>query len=267
MAKPSRSSSSSSNNEEEEEEKEPPPIQKDVEAIVELVDSFGLVGNSKRIQNILKPVKVISSIPWSSVSGLFRKASQSDQANEIPIPSASHLWRRVTVKCYPISAGIKDIHFLKDKATLYLPVLNLKASSEVILRNLVAYEASMSYSTLEFARYINLMNGIIDTKEDVRLLRQTGVVKGALTDEEIADLFNGMKRSYVRSSNEEKSKLEIEIEKLNEYYNENLGVRIMGCIKKQLYTSWKSRAIFSSVLLFIFLCIQSFCGVYECHKF
>lgn len=266
----SASSVSSLSDKEEEDEVEQERIQelnsvkKNVETVLELVESFGL-GN-KRAQSILKPVKVASNIPWSSVSGLFRKGSHQTQGNnEIPIPSVSQLWKHASVECVPNRAGINEIRFEENEARLYLPVLNLNASSEVILRNLVAYEATMSYSSLEFARYVNLMNGIVDTAEDVKLLRRNGVVKGALTDEEVAEIFNGMKRSYVRVG--ERSNVEIAIEKVNKYYNDQLSVRIIGWAKRKLYASWKNLAIFSTVMLFLLVSVQSFCDVYGCHRF
>lgn len=265
----SSSDSSLSDKEEEDEEeeervKELNSIKKNVETMVELVESFGL-GN-KRAQSILKPVKVVSNIPWSTVSGLFRKGSHQTQGdNEIPIPSVSQLSKHASVECVPNSAGINDIRFEENEACLYLPVLNLNASSEVILRNLVAYEATMSYSSLEFARYVNLMSGIVDTAEDVKFLRRNGVVKGALTDEEVAEIFNGMKRSYVRV--DERSNVEIAIEKVNKYYNDQLSVRIIGWAKRKLYASWKHLAIFSTLMLFVLVSVQSFCDVYGCYRF
>ncbi|KAK9923035.1 hypothetical protein M0R45_031470 [Rubus argutus] len=48
----------------------------------------------------------------------------------------------------------------------------LDGNTEVVLRNLVAYEASTVSGPLVLARYTELMNGIIDTKEDVKLLRE-----------------------------------------------------------------------------------------------
>ncbi|KAL4559902.1 hypothetical protein LXL04_032048 [Taraxacum kok-saghyz] len=57
---------------------------------------------------------------------------------------------------------------------------------------------------LILTRYIELMNGIIDTKEDARLLREMGIIKNRLkTDEEIANLLNGMSRRTLVNSLEE----------------------------------------------------------------
>lgn len=246
-------------------------IHKNVGAILDMVESMG----NKRAQAILKPVKMISDIPWSSISGIFRTGTlQHGEENnknlldeEIAIPSVSHLYRYADVKCLPLACNemINEIKFVETEAVLYLPVLNLNSSSECILRNLVAYEAATSKSSLEFSRYVNLMNGIVDTAEDVKLLKQNGVIFATLTDEEIADLFNGMKRFYVRTN--QKSNIEVAIKKVNDYYDKKLMVRIIRKAKKNLYASWKCLALFSTVLLFLVLGIQSFCSVYTCSRF
>lgn len=250
---------------------DPDVIHENVGAILDMVESMG----NKRAQAILKPVKMVSDIPWSSISGMFRKGTlQHGEENsnnvsdeEIAIPSVSHLYRYADLKCRPLGCNemINEIKFVEKEAILYLPVLNLNSSSECILRNLVAYEAATSKSSLEFARYVNLMNGIVDTAEDVKLLKQNGVIFATLTDEEIADLFNGMKRFYVKTN--QKSNIEVAIKKVNDYYDKKLMVRIIRKAKKNLYASWKCLALFSTVLLFIVLGIQSFCSVYTCSRF
>ncbi|KAL3532259.1 hypothetical protein ACH5RR_005780 [Cinchona calisaya] len=240
-------------------------VHNNFETIMELVESFG----TKRTQAVIRPVQIVSSIPWSTISGLFRKANLrmeegNSENNEIAIPSVSHLWRYANVQCKPFIGSINEIKFVEEEASLYLPVMNLNASSEVILRNLVAYEAAMSKSTLEFARYINLMNGIIDTAEDVKLLKQNGVIKGSLMDDEIADQFNGMKRCY--TSSDHKSNIEIAIEKVNKFYDKKLLVQTIRTWKRNLYASWKCLALISTVALLVVLSMQTFCEFYQCSK-
>ncbi|XP_027066539.1 putative UPF0481 protein At3g02645 [Coffea arabica] len=255
----STSSSSSSDGE------DPDVVHNNLEAILDVVETIG----TKRAQDLLRPVKAVSSIPWSALSGLFRKGNLStgernQEDDEIAIPSVSHLWHYAGVQCKPFIGSINEINFVEGEATLYLPVMNLNASSEVIMRNLVAYEAAMCKSTLEFARYVNLMNGIIDTAEDVKLLKQNGVIKGALMDDEIADQFNGMKRCYAGS--DQKSNIEVAIDKVNDFYSKKLLVMMVRRLKKDLSTSWKCLAVVSTVALLVVLSMQTFCEFYQCSK-
>nr|GMD81518.1 putative UPF0481 protein At3g02645 [Ipomoea batatas] len=193
--------------------------------IINGLESMGL----KHTRNIITPVKAVSNvIPWTTISGLFRTATKidGDDEDEITIPSVASLWRYACIRCSPIlqGGGICSIKFDEHEAALYLPVITLNSCSEVILRNLVAYEASMLKSSLEFARYVNLMNGIVDTAEDVRMLRQNGVIKGTLSDQETADLFNGMKRFFTKP--DKRSNIEVAIKKTNEFYDMRMIVRV-----------------------------------------
>ncbi|GLJ13268.1 hypothetical protein SUGI_0209390 [Cryptomeria japonica] len=54
--------------------------------------------------------------------------------------------------------------------------------TEVVLRNLVVFEASAAPGALIFTRYIDFMNGIIDTDEDVWLLMKSGILFNHLAD-------------------------------------------------------------------------------------
>jgi hypothetical protein len=62
-------------------------------------------------------------------------------------------------------------------------VIGIDVNSEILLRNLVACEASACTGPLVLARYVELMNGIIDTEEDARLLRERGKILNYLKSE------------------------------------------------------------------------------------
>ncbi|XP_009615475.1 putative UPF0481 protein At3g02645 [Nicotiana tabacum] len=234
------------------------------ETILEVVENIG----PRNVQKIVKPIdQVVANMPWSTISGLFRKGTQrnEDKENEmITIPSASRLWHCARIRCSPIHEGISRIKFEQAASTLYLPVITVNAGSEVILRNLVIYEAAMSKSKLEFARYINLMNGIADTAENVRLLKQNGVIKGDLTDNEVACLFSTMQMSFVRSSRS--SNVEIAMEEVNKYYDQMLIVRAHRGLKKNIYLSWKFLTAALSISVVLLLIFQTFCSLYGCHN-
>lgn len=73
--------------------------------------------------------------------------------------------------------------------------MNLDINKETVLRNLVAYEASNTSGPLVFTRYTELINGIIDSEEDVRLLREQGVlVSRVKSDHEAAEMWNSMRK-------------------------------------------------------------------------
>ncbi|XP_076909252.1 putative UPF0481 protein At3g02645 [Bidens hawaiensis] len=219
-------------------------------------------------RKILKPVQVIQDIPWDkilTISGL--KAVKDPDNNEGPvveeikIPSvySLHYYAGVTFKS--TSEGIRGIKFVEEEATLYLPIIILDLNSEVIIRNLVAYETAMNYSnsSLSFSQFIDLLSGIIDSAEDARLLKEKGIVKGELTNDRIAKLFNGINKTTRNADNKTAAKI-------NKYYKKRLAVRMFKFMKKRWFSLWKVVTHLLSVVLMLLLLLYSFCEFYGCPR-
>jgi hypothetical protein len=97
----------------------------------------------------------------------------------------------------------------------------------------VAYEACISSEVMVFTRYMELMNGIIDTKEDVRILREAGIILNHLkSDKEVAALWNGMTKS-VRVT--KVPILDKAIKGANTYYSESWKARMNACGHEKVY--------------------------------
>ena len=188
------------------------------------------------------------------------------------IPTASQL-SDAGLKFSPCER-IKQIKF--ENQTLYLPVITLnskpdqknilssKLTSEVILRNLVAFE-SMSKDkseSLPFTRYTQLMNGIIDNAEDADLLKKADIIKGDLYSAEIAKLFNGLSESIEPKDRD--INIDEAIKNLNRYYDNTLKVKTNKLLKKYIYSSWKFLTVLASFLLLALLILETFCDFYTC---
>nr|XP_016510682.1 PREDICTED: putative UPF0481 protein At3g02645 [Nicotiana tabacum] len=216
-----------------------------------------------------KPISLMSQLPWDHITGLIKKEDENkSQIEEIEIPPVTELEEIAKVKFKP---GIRDIKFVEEggEHTFYLPEITLNSDSEVILRNLVAYEAATAglESALELAEYVDFMCGIVDTPKDVDILKKANIIKvglSSLNDEEIADLFNGITKTNGKFKKKKKSDIEKAIEIVNEKFDNTLRVKAYRFIKKHVYTSWKFLTMFSTVLLILLLSLQVFCQVYGC---
>ncbi|KAL0463952.1 UNVERIFIED_CONTAM: hypothetical protein Slati_0282800 [Sesamum latifolium] len=165
---------------------------------------------------------------------------------EIAIPSVTEL-SEAGVKFSVTNSGILGIGFDAKTATFYLPMISLDVNTEVVLRNLVAYEACNASGPLVFARYTELMNGIIDTEEDAKVLREKEIVLNHLkSDEDVADLWNGMSKSVRLTKVPFLDKV---IEDVNCYYRGRLKVRIGKFLKRHVFGSWQSMTLLAAVLL------------------
>ncbi|KAJ4718561.1 Plant protein of unknown function (DUF247) [Melia azedarach] len=142
--------------------------------------------------------------------------------------------------------------------------VSLDVNTEVILRNLVAYEASNASGPLVFTRYTELMNGIIDTDDDVKLLREQGVILNRLkSDEDAAKLWNGMSKSIRLTKVPFLDKV---IEDINNYYDSRWSVKAGKFMKHYVFGSWQFLTLLGAVLLLFLMALQAFCSFFSCFR-
>ncbi|MCL7030783.1 hypothetical protein MKW94_004308 [Papaver nudicaule] len=192
-------------------------------------------------------------------------ANKPPLMEEINIPSVTELYESAGVRFAPTNGNIESIRFDEKTATIYLPILYLDVNSEVVLRNLVAYESSTASGPLVFARYTELMNGIIDTEADAKLLRESGVVLNHFkSDEEVAKLWNGMCKSIRLTKVPFLDKM---IEDVNKFHSRRWRVKTKKFVKTYVFGSWKFLTFLAAVLLLLMTAFQAFCSVYNCSRF
>ena len=218
-----------------------------------------------------KPVEsVLSTYEEENESENVDSNSNSDSnttkpplMEEITIPSVSEL-SESGVRFLPTNGSISSISFDAKMAKLYLPTISLDPNTEVTLRNLVAYEASTGSGPLVIARYTELMNGIIDTKEDAKFLRERGIILNRLkSDEEVANLWNGMSKSIRLTKVPFLDKV---IEDVNKYHGSRWQVKAGKVITRYVFGSWQLLTLLAIIAILLLMVLQAFCSVYSCSR-
>ncbi|KAG8388252.1 hypothetical protein BUALT_Bualt02G0106400 [Buddleja alternifolia] len=182
---------------------------------------------------------------------------------EITIPSVTEL-AKAGVRFQPAAQGISTITFDDKTRTFYLPIISLDVNSEVVLRNLVAYEACKASGPLVLARYTELMNGIIDTEDDAKILRENGIIVNRLkSDEEVANLWNGMSKSIRLIKVPLLDKV---IEDVNKFYARRWKVKLAKCMKRYVFEFWRVLTFLAAILMIVLMGLQAFCSVYNCSQ-
>lgn len=210
--------------------------------------------------------KLVASVDVEGIlSGMNTEgvAGSAPLAKEIKIPSVEQL-AKCGVRFLPTTEGIHGIAFNAAAATLWLPVITLDATTEVVLRNLVAYEAVAVRGPLVLARYTEMMNGIIDTTRDVKILRRSGVLVNRMkSNREVADMWNGMCRAARVSK---VSRLDGVIRAVNAHRDRTPAVRVQKMLKRYVFGSWKILTLLASVVLLVMTGLEAFCSAYPCHN-
>nr|GFA32915.1 hypothetical protein [Tanacetum cinerariifolium] len=103
-----------------------------------------------------------------------------------------------------------------------------KFSSDITLRNLIAYEILMNNSAkLPLTEYIGLIAQLIVNVDDVELLQNENIIKGDLSEAEVVKLFTGMRTSITSMNLKEKKELQEnikEVKKLGRSFVEDCSV-------------------------------------------
>ncbi|KAL6606092.1 hypothetical protein ACP70R_041745 [Stipagrostis hirtigluma subsp. patula] len=249
---------------------------------------WGIVSRLKTgpMRRITRPIAFAVKAPWkmlavvpgfsTTVESIFADGSANPRdpsgagyltrpplIEEIMVPSVSEL-ANAGVKFSPTAGDLSTIAFDAKTVTFHLPVVTLDSNTEVVLRNLVAYEASAASGPLVLARYTELMNGIIDTDEDVAVLRQRGVVLNRMkSDGEVAKLWNGMARS-VRLT--KVAFVDRAVEEVNRYYNGRWRVKTKRFMRKYVFSSWQVLTFLAAIMMLLLTTLQAFCSVYTCSR-
>ncbi|XP_009770903.1 putative UPF0481 protein At3g02645 [Nicotiana tabacum] len=209
----------------------------------------------------------ITGLPWDLIKVLSKNMDSKKKplVDEIKTPSVTQLNETAKIN-FKLTGGIRNIKFVKEggEHALYLPEITLNSDSEVILRNLVAYEAVVAGQdgALKVAEYLDLMCGIVNTSKDVEILKKSGIIKGSLSDEEIADLFNGLPKTT--GNHKVKSRLARIIESVNEKYDNMLRIKAQRLIKKHIFKFRKSLTVITTLVLVLLLSMQTVCQYYGC---
>ncbi|KAD6454484.1 hypothetical protein E3N88_09190 [Mikania micrantha] len=232
----------------------------DVENAVQMAG--GLIPGANAV---LHSVLLVLQLPWDKIMSLVKKLfGENPTLLEIDIPSVSKLSKIRKIEFFSTSGGIYDIQFDEEIPSIALPVLDLKYGSEVVLRNLVAYEQLMfkkdNITNLDFTEYVDLMCGIIDGVKDVKILN---IIKGDMSDEDIVNLFNGITKSSVETDGR-RSELQKTIMKVNKFYGNIPSVKVFKFIKRLFLASWKILALVFSVLSLGLIIITDVCQVFDC---
>ncbi|GLJ25735.1 hypothetical protein SUGI_0492660 [Cryptomeria japonica] len=246
------------------------PIQRIFQVVIKLpLRLVSALGNLPVLRALKGPILIIFN-SFSAEKTDQDGTGEDDSSVEIPptrdeldIASISSLYS-AGVKFLPTDGDLTTIRFDQKTATLYLPKVKLDATSEVVLRNLVAFEASASPGAFIFTRYTDLMNGMIDSAEDVRLLRSSGIIYNYLeSNGKAASMWNNMGKCVKLTKVKQ---LDEVIAEVNKFHGRKWRVALEKSLKTYVFDSWKILSLFAAFILLALTCLQAFCSAYDCKR-
>ncbi|MBA0751219.1 hypothetical protein Gogos_000160 [Gossypium gossypioides] len=153
--------------------------------------------------------------------------------------------------------NLKDIYFYCNfLGTLMMPRLLVDDSTASKFLNLVALEMCRDFKNdFEVTSYLCFIDALIDTADDVKELRVTGMLHNYLgSDEEVANLFNKMSRDLVPDQ-ERYDKVTTDIHK---YCNNPWTDALAQVYYTYFSTPWTFLAFIGAIIGLLFSAIQAY---------
>ncbi|CAI9101175.1 OLC1v1038436C1 [Oldenlandia corymbosa var. corymbosa] len=246
----------------------------------DVVEEFNDAANKAKDTGIRIPANIQKV---SQIIGKLDKAVQAHDQNDdhhsnssgdkLEIPCVSRLSAILDVefKLLPDECGILNIELKEDgKGYLfYLPRIKFGPNSDVILRNLVAYESFVSKEEKGSTRlrdFVDLMSGLIRSEKDVKLLKDAKIIQADknIPDSEIVGTFRGF--MDVEKKPDAESKVYEVVQKATKNYSNLMVVKYGRSFMNHVAAILKLFKAMIPLFIFLFLAFQSFCDVYDCRR-
>ncbi|KAD2805535.1 hypothetical protein E3N88_38912 [Mikania micrantha] len=140
-----------------------------------------------------------------------------------------------------------------SKTTLKMPVLKVHHFSEVVLRNLIAYEQFRQTSKY-ITSYVFAMDMLVNTQEDVAMLIESEVLVNYMgSNEEAANMINNINKEVACVDFFYSEQLNI----LNEYCNGYWPKHIARMRRTYFSSPWNMIALVAGIILFALTVVQT----------
>lgn len=204
------------------------------------------------------PAKHIVNLYLQCYAPTGARLSPKAERGFISIPSATRL-HEAGVKfrqCNSNKANFLNINF--TNGILEIPTLVFGDDTEIFFRNLVAFEQCDNDNTRYISDYIYLMDCLIDTPNDVAILRKGGIIDNLLgDDEELSQLFNKLGSGVCHSSQFYFCQL---CEDVEDYCNTRWNVWRAKLKRDYFNTPWAIISVIAAVILLLLSFLQSVCS-------
>ncbi|XP_068639620.1 UPF0481 protein At3g47200-like [Aristolochia californica] len=177
-----------------------------------------------------------------------------------PIPSVRRLLDAGIQFKKNQTIGLSNIIFEGD--VLEIPYLHIDNHTEILLRNMIAWEQCHPRVGAYFTSYAIFMDFIINTAEDIEILNRHGILEQTLgSEEQVASIFNGLSTN-VFYNGDENDFLPIVCRKLNDYRPNPINIVRANLINNYFGNPWTAIPVATTLFVVILTITQTIFFVY-----
>ncbi|KAG9441101.1 hypothetical protein H6P81_016955 [Aristolochia fimbriata] len=160
--------------------------------------------------------------------------------------------------------GFSNITF--HKGVLQLPFLRIDNNTEIILRNMVAWEQCHFNVGGYFTSYCIFMDYLVNAVEDVHILQNERIIEQRLgSEEQVASLFNGLSTNIAYIAYENDFLLGL-YRDLNNYCGNRFNLWRAKLLVDYFSSPWAIISVIAAIFLLLMTAIQTFYTAYAYHR-
>ncbi|GLJ05340.1 hypothetical protein SUGI_0016450 [Cryptomeria japonica] len=221
----------------------------------DIPENWSLQLPQQQVHHLLGLLHGLIVSPPCPDDGIGDRSDQKKDPNHVRrIPRAVDL-RNAGIKFERRLGGIKRIKFEKKSATIYLPPIQITDYTQVLFRNLIALELCKAFEINYVTCYLSLMDALIDSEEDVAVLKKSEIVINYLgSDTKVAELFNALCDGVTVSRKDAFRELKGQVYK---HYKSKFKVWLAELVKEHFSSPWTSLALAGAVLALVLTLLQT----------
>lgn len=188
----------------------------------------------------------------------YKRKKNNRRVSRITLPRAVQL-KGKGVKFAPIKGPLNEIRFDRRNLTLYLPTIEMDGKADAVLRNLVYFEDSKQGKESQPLRsYVNLMQRLIDTADDVEALRDGGIIHSHLgTNNDVAKLWNEM-NEQLQTNNIKYEPIDNAIYGVKSFYTSKYRAIYTEIYERYFSKPWSVISLFAACILLGLAAFQTY---------
>ncbi|KAF8392727.1 hypothetical protein HHK36_023076 [Tetracentron sinense] len=202
-------------------------------------------------------LKKYSNCEGKHVLDLIGNTFHNSPRKEEPKPNSNQAWKFMPCVMELRRAGVKfkkgsmvgsflDIKF--SNGVLEIPPLLIQDKTETLLRNLIASEQSYNGHATYITSYAFLMDGLINSAEDVKFLRHQEIIMNYLgDDEDVSSLFNKLGNEVILLDFNYAGVCD----QVNAYYKTRWNVWRAMLKRKYFHSPWAILSFIAAIVLLI----------------
>lgn len=186
------------------------------------------------------------------------------------VRSATELWDAGVTFRKSQTCGVKDIAF--EYGVLSIPVFSIEHGLETIFRNVATFERLRPGTSHDFRTYLMFMFGLVNSAEDVALLRSQGMIETTLgSDEAVAQAVKELAKDILIF--DPNNRLCAVRDSLNEYHARNMMKWSRRCrdwhrklLQSYFSNPWTFISVLAAALLLGLTLVQTYYSARSYYK-